>query len=59
MIRKYDKNDTCTASVAADIINMSEGTARRWLQKIRVAKNYKPYFPISVGEFCEYYHRSL
>lgn len=46
----------CTISVAAEILYMSEETAKRRLKALRQAKGYKPYHPITVGEFLEYYN---
>lgn len=59
MIRKYKSTETCTSAIAADIIDMSEDTAKRRLAEIRKTKNYRPRFPISVGEFCDFYHIRL
>ena len=51
-------NEQCTAARAADIIFRSVDTGKRWLQRLRKAKGYPPYFPVTIGEFCEYYHLS-
>lgn len=55
---RYKLNDKCTSWVAADLINMSEHTGRRWLRKLRLAKKYKPQEPVSVGEFLAFFHWS-
>ena len=53
---QHHPNETCTASVAADLIFRSVDTGKRRLQKLRKAKGYGKRFPVTVGEFCEFYH---
>ena len=55
-MRRYNQNEKCTIQVASDLICMSEETAKRRLRRLRMAKGYAKYHPITVAEFAEFYH---
>lgn len=55
-MRNCNPNEKCTIQLAADLICMSEETAKRRLKRLRLAKGYAKYHPITVSEFAEFYH---